>query len=314
MLSSYYELKLALRTKGHLLLGVVRIYSRKTKYLLADCNEAFIKIKMAFRPGIVSTNSAGGEVSIAAITLPENFHEFDGLIDLDIDYIDDPSRFQLHQAHAEEITLKDFISVPIPLDDDFELGFVPTSAAVADCVRLQDASNSRYHIDILKSPEFGPLPKDHIDKRFTMANICDLSALMETKLLAYCGRRVMSDVVQKAASGKDLSDLLQLIVFNNLTRDYCKELPKHVQTIYLEVFDNLCVSDVKDTPVTDQLTSLLTSYQESKSKTGNEIALCIRDLEKISKLITEHHLEQNFAQNLPEHVRKTFQKIHAEYF
>ncbi|CAF0881978.1 unnamed protein product [Didymodactylos carnosus] len=132
-------LKLALRTKGHLLLGVVRIYSRKTKYLLADCNEAFIKIKMAFRPGIVSTNGAGGggqdgnlaltqdglqgdqrEVSIAAITLPENFHEFDGLIDLDIDYIDDPSRFQLHQARAEEITLKeDFITVPMPLDDDF---------------------------------------------------------------------------------------------------------------------------------------------------------------------------------------------------
>ncbi|CAF1468568.1 unnamed protein product, partial [Didymodactylos carnosus] len=130
-----------------------------------------------------------------------------------------------------------------------ELGFVPTSTAVSDCVRLQDASNSRYHIDILKSPEFGLLPKDHIDKRFTMANICDLS---------------------------DLSDLLQLIVFNNFTRDYCKELPKHVQTIYLEVFDNLCLSDVKDTPVTDQLTSLLTSYQESKSEKGKEIALCIR--------------------------------------
>ncbi|CAF1292299.1 unnamed protein product [Rotaria sp. Silwood1] len=122
-------LKLALRTKGHLLLGVVRIYSRKTKYLLADCNEAFIKIKMAFRPGIVgldgSTNHHVGqdsdtrEVSIAAITLPENFHDFD-LIDLNIDYIDDPSRFQMHQARAEEITLKeDFISVPMPLDDDF---------------------------------------------------------------------------------------------------------------------------------------------------------------------------------------------------
>ncbi|CAF1060897.1 unnamed protein product [Adineta steineri] len=122
-------LKLALRTKGHLLLGVVRIYSRKTKYLLADCNEAFIKIKMAFRPGIVgidgSNNHHAGqdsdtrEVSIAAITLPENFHDFD-LIDLNIDYIDDPSRFQIHQARAEEITLKeDFISVPMPLDDDF---------------------------------------------------------------------------------------------------------------------------------------------------------------------------------------------------
>jgi hypothetical protein len=35
-------------------------------------------------------------------------------------YIDDPSRFQIHQARAEEITLKeDFISVPMPLDDDF---------------------------------------------------------------------------------------------------------------------------------------------------------------------------------------------------
>jgi len=29
--------KLALRTTGHLLLGVVRIYSRKAKYLLTDC-------------------------------------------------------------------------------------------------------------------------------------------------------------------------------------------------------------------------------------------------------------------------------------
>lgn len=87
------SLKLALRTKGHLLLGVVRIYSRKTKYLLADCNEAFIKIKMAFRPGIVGIEGTNNhtsqdpdtrEVSIAAITLPENFHDFD-FIDLNIE-------------------------------------------------------------------------------------------------------------------------------------------------------------------------------------------------------------------------------------
>lgn len=50
---------MALRTSGHLLLGVVRIYHRKAKYLLADCNEAFIKIKMAFRPG-------NGELTFAA--------------------------------------------------------------------------------------------------------------------------------------------------------------------------------------------------------------------------------------------------------
>lgn len=44
-------MKIGLRTSGHLLVGVVRIYSRKTKYLLADCSEALIKVKNAFRPG-----------------------------------------------------------------------------------------------------------------------------------------------------------------------------------------------------------------------------------------------------------------------
>lgn len=37
---------MALRLSAQLLLGVVRIYSRKTRYLLDDCNEALIKIKM----------------------------------------------------------------------------------------------------------------------------------------------------------------------------------------------------------------------------------------------------------------------------
>ena len=37
---------LALRVSGHLLLGVVRIYSRKVKYLMEDCSQALTKIKM----------------------------------------------------------------------------------------------------------------------------------------------------------------------------------------------------------------------------------------------------------------------------
>lgn len=44
---------LALRVSGHLMLGIVRIYSRKVKYLLSDCTEAMWKIKLAFRPGNV---------------------------------------------------------------------------------------------------------------------------------------------------------------------------------------------------------------------------------------------------------------------
>lgn len=71
------QVKIALRTSGHLLLGVVRIYSRKAKYLLADCNEAFVKIKMAFRPGMVDLPEENREAAVHAITLPEVFHDFD---------------------------------------------------------------------------------------------------------------------------------------------------------------------------------------------------------------------------------------------
>jgi cohesin complex subunit SCC1 len=69
-------MKLALRTSGHLLLGVCRIYSRKVKYLLADCNEAFVKIKLAFRPGLIDLPKEKQQASAEAITLPEKFPEF----------------------------------------------------------------------------------------------------------------------------------------------------------------------------------------------------------------------------------------------
>lgn len=36
---------LALRLSGQLLLGVVRIYSRKTRYLQDDCNETIFKLR-----------------------------------------------------------------------------------------------------------------------------------------------------------------------------------------------------------------------------------------------------------------------------
>lgn len=49
---------MALRLSGQLLLGVVRIYSRKAKYLLDDCNEALLKIKMVTSGHILFLSSA----------------------------------------------------------------------------------------------------------------------------------------------------------------------------------------------------------------------------------------------------------------
>ncbi len=37
---------MALRLSGQLMLGVVRIYGRQARYLLDDCNETLIKIRM----------------------------------------------------------------------------------------------------------------------------------------------------------------------------------------------------------------------------------------------------------------------------
>lgn len=57
---------MALRLSGQLLLGVVRIYSRKARYLMDDCNEALIKIKLAFRPGNLDLDMATVNPDIAA--------------------------------------------------------------------------------------------------------------------------------------------------------------------------------------------------------------------------------------------------------
>ncbi|KAL9085400.1 MAG: hypothetical protein Q9159_004744 [Coniocarpon cinnabarinum] len=69
---------LALRLSGQLLLGVVRIYSRKARYLLDDCNEAILKIKMAFRPGNVDLPAHQSHTtSSAALNLPDVLTEVD---------------------------------------------------------------------------------------------------------------------------------------------------------------------------------------------------------------------------------------------
>jgi len=72
---------LALRTSGHLLLGVVKIYSRKVKYVLADCNETLTRIKLQVVPETkVDLPERSLMANINAITLPERVSELDLII------------------------------------------------------------------------------------------------------------------------------------------------------------------------------------------------------------------------------------------
>ncbi|KAG1436369.1 hypothetical protein G6F56_013586 [Rhizopus delemar] len=75
------EEPLALRISGQLLLGVVRIYSRKTRYLLEDCNEALVKIKLAFKKGDVNMPDIHHSIAnVNAITLQDKVTDFDILL------------------------------------------------------------------------------------------------------------------------------------------------------------------------------------------------------------------------------------------
>ncbi|KAF8608686.1 hypothetical protein BDV93DRAFT_485933 [Ceratobasidium sp. AG-I] len=120
---------MALRLSGQLLLGVCRIYSRKAKYLLDDCNEALLKIKLAFRPGIVDMTEDQLQVPRNAITLSGEGLDIDLLLpdmnwDLDFVTARAPGAAQ-NLARPGDITLANAGDIVLTLDDPgygFDLG------------------------------------------------------------------------------------------------------------------------------------------------------------------------------------------------
>ncbi|XP_025031022.1 double-strand-break repair protein rad21-like protein 1 [Python bivittatus] len=109
------KFKIALRTSGHLLLGVVRIYHRKTKYLLTDCTEALLKMQSTFQPGLVDLPKGNSEANYDAITLPEEFYDFDTQLP-EMNAIDVAQHFTLNQSKTEDITLTEDYSQNVLLN------------------------------------------------------------------------------------------------------------------------------------------------------------------------------------------------------
>ncbi|KAF7190821.1 Double-strand-break repair protein rad21-like [Pseudocercospora fuligena] len=69
---------MALRLSGQLLLGVVKIYNRKAKYLMDDCNDALMKIRVAFKPGNVDLPAdQSHRANPNALILPDTITELD---------------------------------------------------------------------------------------------------------------------------------------------------------------------------------------------------------------------------------------------
>ncbi|KAJ3121736.1 sister chromatid cohesion protein 1 [Nowakowskiella sp. JEL0407] len=103
---------IALRLSGQLLLGVVRIFARKAKYLLDDCTEAINKIKLAFKAGDVDMPVDVVQATVATITMTDNISEFDILFPdpaLDIRFLMSPDQLSTSQtlSRTKDITLTD---------------------------------------------------------------------------------------------------------------------------------------------------------------------------------------------------------------
>ncbi|XP_025696413.1 sister chromatid cohesion 1 protein 4 isoform X1 [Arachis hypogaea] len=151
------DVPIALRLSSHLLLGVVRIYSRKVNYLFDDCSEALLKIKQAFRSTAVDLPPEESTAPYHSITLPETF-------DLDDFELPDNDIFQgnyvdHHVSSREQITLQDtmegvvYSNSQFGLDERFGDGDASQIGLDLDEVLLTDKAATLEHDDSNAGPQ-----------------------------------------------------------------------------------------------------------------------------------------------------------------
>lgn len=150
------SIPMALRLSGQLLLGVVRIYNRKAKYLLDDCNEANIKLKMAFRPGLVDLPAEQLIANLNAITLPDVVSEFALLIpdpDFNVKTIDQQGRVIASQtvSRPQDILLRDEFG----MRDDFGIGNGELRGLGFDDFIPPEDTRELFDFDLLEAPMAG---------------------------------------------------------------------------------------------------------------------------------------------------------------
>lgn len=69
----YSEVPIALRMSGHLLLGVVRIYSKQVDYLFQDCNYVLSGLRKSFASVELNLPEDAKQAPVQSVTLPSKF-------------------------------------------------------------------------------------------------------------------------------------------------------------------------------------------------------------------------------------------------
>ncbi|CAO2189046.1 unnamed protein product [Urochloa humidicola] len=109
------EVPIALRLSGHLLLGLVRIYSWKVNYLFQDCNRMVSTIRTAFASVQVDLPVDADCAPFESITLPPTLNLDDLNLDDAICILETPDS---HQKTRDQITLSEGEYVMVELDED----------------------------------------------------------------------------------------------------------------------------------------------------------------------------------------------------
>ncbi|GJN09756.1 hypothetical protein PR202_ga27789 [Eleusine coracana subsp. coracana] len=145
------EVPIALRLSGHLLLGLVRIYSWKVNYLFQDCNRMVTTIRTAFASVQVDLPVGADHAPFESITLPATLN----LDDLDLDdalsQLNTPDNN--HQKTLDQITLSDEREY-VMIDLDAEVGLEPP---VQEPIAEVASKNANEEIHIYPSPGNVPL-------------------------------------------------------------------------------------------------------------------------------------------------------------
>ncbi|XP_042489817.1 uncharacterized protein LOC122069793 isoform X2 [Macadamia integrifolia] len=217
------EVPIALRLSSHLLLGVVRIYSRKVNYLFHDCSEALLKVKQAFRSTVVDLPPDESTAPYHSITLPETF-------DLDDFELPDTALFQgnyvdHHVSAREQITLQDTMDGVVYSTSQFGLderfGDGDTSQIGLDLdedLFLDKAAAAQHAEDLVASVEnVDPRPCCEPMKPFTGMYIVGddnntewTAGIPEVILVDSSGKQIVSDAQEMKMDDKCAIHIAQI--------------------------------------------------------------------------------------------------------
>ncbi|GLT84161.1 hypothetical protein SLE2022_024080 [Rubroshorea leprosula] len=155
----YPDIPIALRMSGHLLLGVVRIYSKKVDYLFHDCHIILVGLSKAFDAKNVDLPDNENQAPVYAITLPETFNLDALALDDDIYTEGSPDN---HLRNEEDIRLPDQIPtgvnpyIAITFDEDM-MDVLHSEAAPESGVQPMDEDV------ILQSPIGGNIQNEELN-------------------------------------------------------------------------------------------------------------------------------------------------------